>query len=128
MKFGYTIIYVADVESTMAFYTKAFGLEQQFLHESKQYAELNTGTTKLAFVSNTLAKSNGVDFIKNSLKNTAAGFEIALVSEDVDQSYNHALSNGAIKVKEPTTKPWGQKVAYVRDLNGILVEICSPIG
>lgn len=128
MKFGYTIIYVADVESTVAFYKKAFGLEQHFLHESKQYAELKTGETKLAFVSSSLTKSNGVDFIKNHPNNIAPGFEIALISENVKDSYSHALSNGAKKVKEPTIKPWGQEVAYVRDLNGILVEICSPMG
>ncbi len=29
---------------------------------------------------------------------------------------------------EPSTKPWGQTVAYVRDLNGTLVEIGAPVG
>jgi lactoylglutathione lyase len=127
MKFGYTIIYVADVEATINFYTKAFNLEQSFLHESKQYGELNTGNTKLAFASNALAQSNGVTFIKNDAKNDAAGFEIGLIANDVKQSYKHALDNGAIAIKEPTTKPWGQEVAYVRDLNGILIEICSAL-
>jgi hypothetical protein len=26
---------------------------------------------------------------------------------------------------EPVTKPWGQTLAYVRDLNGVLVELAS---
>jgi len=30
-------------------------------------------------------------------------------------------------VSEPETKPWGQTVAYVRDRNGFLVELCSPM-
>ncbi len=128
MKFGYTIIYVSDVESTINFYKKAFNLEQSFLHESKQYGELNTGDIKLAFASDSLAESNGVKFIKNDVKKEAAGFEIALITNDVKQGYRHALSNGATAVKEPTVKPWGQEVAYVRDLNGIVVEICSPMG
>ena len=128
MKFGYTIIYVSNVEATINFYKKAFNLEQSFLHESKQYGELNTGDTKLAFASNSLAQSNGVMFIKNDVQNNAAGFEIALITNDVKQDYNHALSHGAIAVKEPITKPWGQEVAYVRDLNGVVVEICSPMG
>ena len=34
---------------------------------------------------------------------------------------------GAIVVAPPTTKPWGQTVAYVRDLEGMLVEICTPV-
>lgn len=127
MKFGYTIIYVSDVEATINFYKNAFNLEQSFLHESKQYGELNTGDIKLAFASNSLAQSNGVTFLKNDAKSDAAGFEIALIANDVRQSYNHALNNGAIAIKEPTKKPWGQDVAYVRDLNGVIVEICSPM-
>lgn len=99
------------------------------MHESKQYGELNTGEIKLAFVSNSLAESNGVKFVNNDVnKEAAAGFEIALITHDVKKGYNHALSHGAIGVKEPTVKPWGQEVAYVRDLNGIIVEICSPMG
>ena len=128
MKFGYTIIYVSDVEATLDFYQNAFQLEKSFLHESKQYGELNTGDTKLAFASDSLAESNGVKFIKNDIKKEAAGFEIALITNDVKQSYLHALSNGAIAAKEPIVKPWGQEVAYVRDINGIVVEICSPMG
>jgi lactoylglutathione lyase len=128
MKFGYTIIYVSDVEATINFYQKAFKLEQNFLHESKQYGELNTGDIKLAFVSDSLSESNVVKFIKNNATKEAPGFEIALITNDVKEGYKYALNNGAIAVKEPTVKPWGQEVAYVRDLNGIIVEICSPMG
>ena len=128
MKFGYTIIYVSDVEATINFYKKAFNLEENFLHESKQYGELSTGETKLAFASNSLAQSNGVTFLKNDINNDAAGFEIAFITNDVKQSYKYALSHGAIAIKEPMTKPWGQEVAYVRDLNGVIIEICSPMG
>lgn len=127
MKFGYIIIYVADVEETLNFYKKAFNLEQGFLHESKQYGELNTGDIKLGFASNVLAESNGVSYIKNNIANEAPGFQIALVADNVKQSYTYALNNGAIAVIEPTQKPWGQEVAYVRDLNGVIVEICSPM-
>ena len=128
MKFGYTIIYVNDVEAALNFYKKAFNLATLFLHDSKQYGELNTGETKITFVSNALAESNGVTFIKNDTKNTPAGFEIALVTNDVVKAYQHAIKNGAVSVKEPMKKPWGQEVAYVRDLNGIIIELCSPMG
>ncbi len=127
MKFGYTIIYVDDVEKTVNFYQKAFNLDRLFLHESKQYAELNTGETKLAFASNVLAQSNGVEFVKNDLKNHPSGIEIALLSNNVKSSYDHAVSCGAITIKEPTMKPWGQEVAYVRDINGVIIEICSSM-
>lgn len=57
MKFGYTIIYVADVAQSLAFFDQAFGLKIRFLHESG-YGELETGATTLAFASHTLGKAN----------------------------------------------------------------------
>ena len=127
MQFGYTIIYVTDVPATLNFYKDAFNLEQHFLHDSNQYGELNTGNTKIAFASNSLAQSNGVDFVKNDIKNNAAGFEIALITQNTKEAYKHAVANGAVPVKEPVLKPWGQEVAYVRDLNGVIIEICSAM-
>jgi uncharacterized glyoxalase superfamily protein PhnB len=50
-----------------------------------------------------------------------------MVTEDVETAYRHAVSTGAVEVKAPVKKPWGQVVGYVRDLNGFLVEICSPM-
>ena len=38
-----------------------------------------------------------------------------------------ALAAGATAVRAPAKKPWGQIVSYVRDNNGFLVEICSPV-
>lgn len=128
MKLGYTIIYVSDVAQTMDFYKRAFNLSARFLHESGQYGELDTGNTVLAFASEDLAASNGVEFVKNTRDGKAAGFEIALVCDEVDKAYQHACKEGALPLKAPAVKPWGQTIAYVRDLNGVLVEICTPMG
>ena len=48
MRLGYVIIYVPDLEETVAFYEKAFGVSRRFIHESG-YAEMETGATALAF-------------------------------------------------------------------------------
>ena len=42
-------------------------------------------------------------------------------------SLNNAIAAGATLVEKPKTKPWGQTVAYVRDPDGFLVEICTPM-
>ena len=55
MHFGYSIIYVASVPETLAFYDKAFGLQTGFLHESELYGELKTGATTLAFAADEMA-------------------------------------------------------------------------
>jgi lactoylglutathione lyase len=127
MKFGYTILYVKDVPRSVAFYEEAFGLSRRFVHEAGMYAEMDTGATTLSFAANGLAKSNlPCGFEENCLSKPPAGFEVAFVTDDVPAAYQRALAAGATAVSAPTTKPWGQIVAFVRDKDGITVEICSP--
>ena len=38
-----------------------------------------------------------------------------------------ALAAGATAVRPPTRKPWGQSVSYVRDPDGVLVELCTSM-
>lgn len=128
MKFGYTIIYVADVSASVEFYEKAFGLSRRFVHESGQYAEMETGGTTLAFTANELAAENITNrFTENKPSEAPAGIEIAFTTEDVEAKFAEAVKAGATAIREPIAKPWGQVVGYVRDLNGIIIEIGSPV-
>ena len=127
MKFKYTFIYVPNVEDTVAFYDKAFGFKLKFMPESKLYGELDTGATSLAFVAEQMADIHGVEIAKNKLDKPAAAIEIAFTSDNVQESYDRAVAVGCVAIKAPRQTPWGQTIAYVRDLNGVLVEICSPI-
>jgi uncharacterized glyoxalase superfamily protein PhnB len=124
MKFGYTILYVKSVKEALAFYEKAFGLKTKMLHETGQYGELDTGETTLAFGSSLLASLNG---FKADAPSEDPTFEIAFVTEDVEAAYQTAIAAGAVELKKPSKKPWGQTVGYVRDPNGFLVEIASPM-
>lgn len=129
MKFGYTIVYVESVSKTLAFYQKAFGFKTRFLHESEQYGELETGSTVLAFASHEMGEMNlNGAYQKADPTQAPFGVELAFVTDDVASAYAKAISSGAAAVKEPLEKPWGQVVAYVRDLNGSLIELCSPMG
>jgi uncharacterized glyoxalase superfamily protein PhnB len=74
-----------------------------------------------------MAEKNGFSIRPNRKEDVAAGFEIALVTEDPDGAYQVAVKAGAEPVAAPAAKPWGQLVGYVRDLNGCLIEICSPM-
>lgn len=128
MKLGYTLFYVEDVEKTMNFYSSAFSLEKGFLHESKQYGEMDTGETKIGFVHHDTAESHGFEYERSSQSGKPFAFEIGFVTNDVEAAYKKAIGAGAVAVSAPKTKPWGQVVSYVRDCNGFLVEICSPMG
>ena len=88
------------------------------------YAEMDTGGTTLSFAANGLAKSNlPCGFRENRLMEQPGGFEIALVTNDVPAAYERALTAGAVAVSPPVAKPWGQVCAFVRDKDGIVVEL-----
>jgi catechol 2,3-dioxygenase-like lactoylglutathione lyase family enzyme len=128
MQLGYTILYVTDVLGTLAFYEAAFALSRRFVHESDRYAELDTGSTTLAFVGEEAAALHGFTVAPNRRDRAPAGFELCFLTSDVAGAYERALQHGAVPLSAPETKPWGQIVAYVRDCNGCLVELATPIG
>lgn len=42
-------------------------------------------------------------------------------------SIQRAVENGAVAVSQPEEKKWGQKVGYVRDLDGNIVRLGSHV-
>ena len=127
---GYVILYVEDVAGSLAFYERAFGLSRRFRQDEhgKAYGELETGAARLAFASLPLVEAH----LKGGVTVAAAdkpplGFEIALVTAVVKGLYDRAVKSGAASVSAPEVKPWGQTVAYVRDKDGFLVELCTPM-
>lgn len=129
MKLGYTIVYVPDVAASLAFFESAFGLQRKFLHESGTYGELDTGETTLSFAAHELGDMNfpgGHVRADSSLQ--PLGFEVALVTDNVQDAHAKAIAAGAREMAAPQQKPWGQVVSYVRCPDGILVELCTPVG
>jgi lactoylglutathione lyase len=128
MKLGYTIVYVPDVAASLTFFEHAFGLPRRFLHESGTYGELDTGATTLSFAAHTLGDMNFAGgHVHADQSAQPLGFEIALVTEDVQGAHLKAINAGAKEMAAPLLKPWGQTVSYVRCPDGILVELCTPI-
>ncbi len=125
MHLKYTILYVDDVPATLEFYEQAFGLDRSMLHESGDYGELETGATRLSFSSMRLMTELGKAPGRPDPR--APVFEIAFETGDVAGALERAKNAGAKVVQEPRREPWGQTTAYVTDLNGYLVELCSPV-
>lgn len=129
MKLGYTIIYVPDVDASLDFYTRAFGLARRFLHESGMYGELETGETTLAFAAHGMGEMNFPGgHVEAHASGQPLGMEIALATDDVAAAHARALAAGAMELTAPVARPWGQVVSYVRCPDGSLVELCTPVG
>jgi len=129
VKFGYTINYVSSVEQSLLFFENVFEMKRRFITDEKDYGELDTGETVLAFASHDLGESNfSGGYISASDSDKPLGTEIALVMDIVTVFHDKAIKHGAVELKAPEKKPWGQTVSYVRCPSGILLELCTPIG
>ena len=127
-RLGWVILYVADPGETVAFYERAFGLSRRFVAEGNSYAELETGSTTLAFASHELGDAGlPGGFQRPNPERPPFNVELALVFDDVEAAYRRALDAGATALAEPARKPQGQTVGYVRDPYGNLIEIASPL-
>jgi lactoylglutathione lyase len=128
IKFGYTILYVDNVTKSVAFYENAFGFERKFITPESNYGELDTGTTTLSFASKELANSNLKNgFIESRASEKPFAIELGLVTDTVEETMKRAEKAGAKIVEPPKQKPWGQTVGYVRDIDGFLIEVCTPM-
>lgn len=129
MQFGYTIVYVHDVQASLDFFERAFGLSRAFVSPDGDYGTLATGATTLAFCQHATAlDSVGQPYVVAQTSAAPLGMEIGLLTDDVPAATERALAAGATLINAPKTKPWGQTVAYVRAPDGTLVELCTPMG
>ena len=128
---GYAILFVQDVSASLEFYEAAFGLTRRFYRDDhgKSYGELETGAARLAFCSAELVRDQlqQREFLFASPGKPPLGFEIALLTSDVPALFARAVKAGAEVISQPATKPWGQTVAYLRDRDGHLVELATPM-
>lgn len=128
MKFGYTVIWVDDVVKTVEFYEKAFGLVRRTLKDTGKFlwAEIETGDTTLAFSSTSEAEilfPGG--FHANESTQPPTLIQLSFITPDVATAYIRAIGAGAKPLDAPKHQPWGQTIARVRDLNGVLISLVS---
>ncbi|KAI7732933.1 hypothetical protein M8C21_025395 [Ambrosia artemisiifolia] len=127
--YAYTVVYVKDVAKSVEFYGKAFGVSVRRLDESHRWGELESGQTTIAFTP--LHQHETDDLTGEVLEQKSKGrrnqLEVCFEYADVDAAYKRAVENGAEAVSKPEEKEWGQKVGYVRDIDGNVVRMGSYV-
>jgi lactoylglutathione lyase len=122
--------FVEDVPATLDFYHRAFGMKARYLHPSSGYGELETGDTLLTFVSKRFIEDTdllgGAQVVFAREREPPIGAQVAFVTEDINVDWHRAVEAGATILKSPEPKPWGQTAGYLLDMNGAIVEICTP--
>ena len=108
-----------DVPRLVAFYEQVTGVPARWATE--QFAEVVTPAATLAIAhSGTVARLGGA---LRAAENRSVIVEFAV--EDVDR-VAATFPDGAEVVLPPTTMPWGNRSALVRDPDGNLVNFFTP--
>ena len=115
----YVVLIVSDLERALSFYTGTLGLELQ--HRAEKYAQMRAGTTRLSlYARDAMAETLGI-----GIEAPSPAFELGFKVSDCDAAFGELVAAGAAPVVPPTTRPWGQRTAYVRDPEGNLIELAE---
>ncbi|TCK24957.1 VOC family protein [Pseudonocardia endophytica] len=125
MNFVSIRIITDDVARLVAFYEPIAGVTARWGNEL--FAELRTSAGTLA-----IASSRTVGLFGDGAAGPADNHSVIIEfrSDDVDAAFD-ALSGSpscADVVMEPATMPWGNRSALVRDPDGNLVNLFTPVG
>jgi catechol 2,3-dioxygenase-like lactoylglutathione lyase family enzyme len=120
----YIILIVQDLDRALDFYSGVLGLPLG--HRSGDYAQLQTGATRLAlYTRSAMAKILGTSLEPPAAN--APGFEIGFKVADVDAAFAELIARGASPAAPPTDRFWGQRTGYIRDPDGHLVELAQDL-
>ncbi|XP_042471757.1 uncharacterized protein Mb0911c-like [Zingiber officinale] len=128
---GYIIVYVVDVAKSVDFYSAAFGYTVRRLDCSHRWGELESGPTTIAFTPlhqrETEGRTGAVRTAEEEKGGARGPVEVCFDYADVDAAYERAVEKGAVPVSAPEVKEWGQKVGYVKDIDGNVVRLGSHV-
>ena len=120
----YLILIVEDLDRALGFYVHILGL--RLGHRSGDYAQLDTGSTRLALYTRSgMAKTLGMALDPPAAN--APGFEVGFKVRDVDAAFTELVARGAQAMVPPTDRFWGQRTAYLRDPDGHLIELAQDL-
>jgi uncharacterized glyoxalase superfamily protein PhnB len=126
MKFAKTIVYVEDAKASLEFFEKAFGLKTRAFYD-QGVGEVETGgDTTIAFANYGIGQGHLPERYTAG-RCDQVGFELSLVSENVEADFKRAVEAGAESLQEPEKKPWGQVSSYLRLPDGTFVDLASPV-
>ena len=117
---GHVILYVSDLDTSVAFYRDVVGLEHRFTDAG--YAEFNTGATRFA-----LYERRRAEWLTGHPVVPGPAGEVVLLVEDVDAVADALRARGVPLLAEPADRPWGHRTVHVADPDGFVVEFAQEI-
>ncbi len=130
VKLGYVVNWVADIAKAREFYTAAFGFSVQRDQDMGefQWLEFATGQTALAFAGQSEIKGMFPGgFSAHGASEIPLATQISVVADSIEPLWEKAIAAGATGISAPAKMPWGQTWAQMRDPNGLLVSLATPM-
>ncbi|WP_030019914.1 VOC family protein [Streptomyces monomycini] len=111
-----------DVARLVAFYERVTGTPAAW--SAPEFAELRTESGTLA-----IAGSRTVALFGEGTARAAANHSVITEFRvgDVDAEHRRLAAHGCTFVQEPTTMPWGNRSLLLRDPDGNLVNLFTPV-
>lgn len=118
-------IWTNNIEKMRNFYNKVLGFNIK--NDLGSYVEFENNGVRFAICMREVMHGYSNEYEKQAF---GQSFELAFPCEDpsdVDKSFNHLISMGAISIHEPQNMPWNQRTALFADPDGNIHEIFSEI-
>jgi predicted enzyme related to lactoylglutathione lyase len=122
MHFASIRIITTDVRRLAGFYELVTGLTATW--RTDDFAELATSRGTLAFAHERTVKALGEDAVRAGQNRSVI---VELRDDDVDATFARARAHLTDVVQPPTTMPWGNRSALVRDPDGNLLNLFTPV-
>jgi len=119
-------LFVKNMATMIKFYRDVLGFEIEEELDSENVYLVKDGTLFLLYGRKDFETLTNRKY--EFLTGICAHSEIALyvdTFQEVDIAYEHAISNGATSLLEPTLEPWGQRTCFFADPEGNIIEIGS---
>jgi predicted enzyme related to lactoylglutathione lyase len=111
-----------DVAGLTAFYERVTGIAPAW--STPDFAELRTAVGTLAIGSTRTVALFGAGSARPADNHTVI---VEFLVEDVDAEYERLRESAPEFVNEPTTMPWGNRSLLLRDPDGNLVNLFTPV-
>jgi lactoylglutathione lyase len=119
---GYVILFVADLERSVAFYRDVVGLP--FRLHGDGYAEFATRGTRFGLYDrNRLRELTG----QGTEAPRSPGGEVVFLVADVDAEAERVRAAGATILAGPVDRAWGHRTLHLADPDGFVVELAQEI-